>query len=138
MGNIAESWDKAFKLFGEKGAGFVTRVKDNAVYKLREELHIDECIHSGVLEDTIIEVTVKEGNGVESKLRLRKVVFYDRKLKREFEFLTNLFEMRADLIAAIYKIRWHLERAFKSMKSDGFDIENTHLQDVLEVLHYLY
>lgn len=100
---------KAFKLFGEKGAGFVTRLKDNAVYKLQEELYIDECIHSGVLEDTIIEVTVKEENGIESKLRLRKVVFYDRKLKREFEFLTNLFEMRADLVAAIYKIRWQIE-----------------------------
>ena len=109
---------KAFKLFGGKGAGFVTRVKDNAVYKLREELHIDECIHSGVLEDTIIEVTVKEGNGVESKLRLRKVVFYDRKLKREFEFLTNLFEMRADLVAAIYKIRWQIELLYKQLKGN--------------------
>ena len=109
---------KAFKLFGEKGAGFVTRVKDNAVYKLREELYIDECIHSGVLEDTIIEVTVKEENGVESKLRLRKVVFYDRKLKREFEFLTNLFEMRADLVAAIYKIRWQIELLYKQLKGN--------------------
>ena len=109
---------KAFKLFGEKGAGFVTRLKDNAVYKLQEELYIDECVHSGVLEDTIIEVTVKEGNGVESKLRLRKVVFYDRKLKREFEFLTNLFEMRADLIAAIYKIRWQIELLYKQLKGN--------------------
>ena len=109
---------KAFKLFGEKGAGFVTRVKDNAVYKLQEELYIDECVHSGVLEDTIIEVTVKEENGVESKLRLRKVVFYDRKLKREFEFLTNLFEMRADLVAAIYKIRWQIELLYKQLKGN--------------------
>src|SRR5690554_7342138 len=28
---------KAFKLFCEKGAGFVTRIKDNAVYKRSEE-----------------------------------------------------------------------------------------------------
>src|SRR5690554_5345460 len=109
---------KAFKLFGEKGAGFVTRLKDNAVNKLQEELYIDECVHSGVLEDTIIEVTVKEENGVESKLRLRKVVFYDMKLKREFEFLTNLFEMRADLVAAIYKIRWQIELLYKQLKGN--------------------
>lgn len=109
---------KAFKLFGEKGAGFVTRVKDNAVYKLEEELYIDECIHSGVLEDAIIEVTVKEEDGSKSKLKLRKVVFYDRKLKREFEFLTNLFEMRADLIAAIYKIRWQIELLYKQLKGN--------------------
>ncbi len=39
---------KAFKLFCERGVGFVTRLKDNAVYKVEEELYIDECIHSGV------------------------------------------------------------------------------------------
>lgn len=50
---------KAFKLFCEKGAGFVTRLKDNAVYKVEEGLYIDECIHSGVLEDIIIGITVK-------------------------------------------------------------------------------
>ena len=95
---------RAYKLFGEKDAGFVTRIKDNAVYNVEEELHIDECVHSGVLEDTIIEVTVKEDDG-ESQLKLRKVVFYDRILRRKFEFLTNLFDMRPDMIAAIYKIR---------------------------------
>ena len=75
---------KAFKLFGKKGAGFVTRIKDDAVYKVEQELHVEECIHSGVLEDTIIEVTVKEDDG-QGKLMLRKVVFYDRVLKRKFE-----------------------------------------------------
>lgn len=53
-----------------------------------------------------------------SKLRLRKVVFYDRVNKREFEFLTNLFEMRADLIAALYKIRWQIELLFKQLKQN--------------------
>lgn len=96
---------KAFKLFGEKGAGFVTRIKDNAVYKVEEELYVDRCIHSGVLEDTIIKIAVKEEDGNVSKLKLRKVVFYERVLKRKFEFLTNLFEMRPDMIAAIYKIQ---------------------------------
>lgn len=108
---------KAFKLFCEKGAGFVTRVKDNAVYKVEEELFIDECIHSGVLEDMLIEITVKENNK-ESKLKLRKVTFYDRVLKRRFEFLTNLFEMRPDLIAAIYKIRWQVELFYKQLKGN--------------------
>ncbi|HTN68030.1 MAG TPA: hypothetical protein VLZ33_01045 [Dysgonamonadaceae bacterium] len=60
--------------------------------------------NNGVLEDTIINITVKEESG-KSKLKLHKVVFYDRELKRKFEFITNLFEMRADLITAIYKIR---------------------------------
>ena len=64
---------------------------------------IEEHIHSGVLEDKIIELTIKDGDST-SKLKLRKIRFYDRELKCEFEFLTNLFEMRADLVAAIQHI----------------------------------
>lgn len=74
---------KAFSLFSKKGVGFVTRIKDNDVYKLEEELYIDECIHSGVLEDIIIEVNVKEDDGGVSKLKLRKVLFYDRSAEEE-------------------------------------------------------
>src|SRR5690554_2779679 len=103
---------KAFKLFSEKGAGFVTRIKDDAVYKVEQELHVEECIHSGVLEDTIIEVTVKEDDG-QGKLMLRKVVFYDRVLKRELELLTHLVDLRPELIAALNKIRWQIELLFR-------------------------
>lgn len=108
---------KAFKLFNDNNVGFVTRIKDNAVYFVTEELMIEDCIHSGVLEDVIIEILVKENNQT-SKLKLRKVRFYDRILKREFEFLTNLFDMRADLIAAIYKLRWQIELLFKQLKQN--------------------
>lgn len=108
---------KAFKWFTEKQAGFVTRIKDNASYEVKEENPIDDCIHSGVLEDVIIEVEVKEDDS-KSKLKLRKVRFYDRVLKREFEFLTNLFDMRPDLIAAIYKLRWQIELLFKQLKGN--------------------
>jgi len=108
---------KAFKLFSESGTGFVTRIKDNAVYDIAEQLDIEEHIHSGVLEDTIIELTIK-GNSENSKLKLRKVVFYDRILKRKFEFITNLFEMRADLVAALYKLRWQIELLFKQLKQN--------------------
>jgi hypothetical protein len=48
----------------------------------------------------------EDDDGRESTLKLRKIVFYDRVLKRMFEFLTNLFEMRSDMIWAIYIIRW--------------------------------
>lgn len=107
----------AFKCFCNNETGFVTRIKDDAVYSVEEELYIDQCIHSGVLEDQIIEISVQE-NGQTSRLKLRKVTFYDRVLKRKFEFLTNLFEMRADLIAAIYKLRWQIELLFKQLKQN--------------------
>ena len=107
----------AFGRFCDNKTGFVTRIKDNAVYSIEESLYIDECIYSGVLEDTIIELKVDD-NGKSSTLKLRKVTFYDRVLKRKFEFLTNLFEMRPDLIAAIYKLRWQIELLFKQLKQN--------------------
>jgi len=108
---------KAFKKFSDNETGFVTRIKDNAVYEPIYENEIDECIHSGVLQDEIIELTVKEGTTT-SKLKLRKIRFYDRVLKREFEFLTNLYEMRPDFVAAIYKLRWQIEMLFKQIKQN--------------------
>ena len=108
---------KAFRLFCENKTGFVTRIKDNAVYDSIEEKDIEDHIHSGVLQDEIIEITVKDKDKT-SKLKLRKIRFYDRVLKREFEFLTNLFEMRPDLVAAIYKLRWQIELLFKQLKQN--------------------
>ena len=32
--------------------------------------------------------------------------------------MTNLFEMRADLVAAIYKVRWQIELVFKQLKQN--------------------
>lgn len=108
---------KAFEKFCLNNTGFVTRIKDNAVYEVTSVDEIDDNIHSGVLEDTIIELVVKDKNG-DRKLRLRKVRFHDRELNREFEFITNLFEMRPDMVAAIYKIRWQIELLFKQLKQN--------------------
>ena len=108
---------KAFDRFCENKTGFVTRIKDNAVYTIKEQTEIDDCIHAGVQSDEIIELTIKEGY-TEKPLQLRKIRFYDRVLKREFEFITNLFEMRADLVAAIYKLRWQIELLFKQLKQN--------------------
>ncbi len=69
------------------------------------------------MEDVIIDLTVKDKTE-NSVLKLRKVTFYDRSLKRTFEFLTNMFEMRPDLIAAIYKLRWQIELLFKQLKQN--------------------
>ena len=108
---------KAFEKFCKHDTGFVTRIKDNAVYDCVEENEIAPEMHSGVKEDLIIELTIKDKEGLR-KLRLRKVRFYDRALKREFEFLTNLFDMRPDMIAAIYKLRWQIELLFKQLKQN--------------------
>ena len=108
---------KAFKHFTDNEKGFVTRIKDNASFDVIKTKEVSEAIDSGVLRDEIIEIEVKNGKTI-SKLKVRKVRFYDRENKREFEFITNLFELRADLIAALYKIRWQIELLFKQLKQN--------------------
>jgi IS4 transposase len=108
---------KAFEHFTTHKTGFVTRIKDNASYRKIGDLDVADYIHNGVLEDQIIEVDVKKSKE-KTTLKLRKVTFYDRANKREFEFLTNLFDLRADLIAALYKIRWQIELLFKQLKQN--------------------
>lgn len=53
-----------------------------------------------------------------TKLKLRKIKYYDREHRRTFEFISNLFEFRADTIAALYKIRWQIELLFKQIKQN--------------------
>lgn len=106
------SWSYAIR---QTQTGFVTRIKDNAVSDTVTDRELEENIRSGVEKDEIIEIQVKNDNGTKP-LKLCKVQFYDRVLKRRFEFLTNLVEMRADLIAAIYKLRWQIELLCKQLK----------------------
>jgi IS4 transposase len=53
---------------------------------------------------------------MKTKLKLRKITYYDR--ERTFEFISNLFEFRADTIAALYKLRWQIELLFKQIKQN--------------------
>lgn len=108
---------KAFAHFTQHHTGFVTRIKDNAVYTTIQDNEIPEAIHCGVLEDTMIRVSVKDENKI-IPLELRKIKFYDREHKRVFEFITNLMDMRADMRAALYKIRWQIELLFKQLKQN--------------------
>lgn len=92
---------------------FVTRQKDNAVYKSLEELDIDDKTHSGVLKDERIETTKDK-----QAITLRRVAFYHQEQNKVYEFITNNFELKADTIADIYKQRWQIETLFKRLKQN--------------------
>jgi hypothetical protein len=108
---------KAFDDFTSAGVGFVTRNRENAIYAIKEQHFHKDNAQSGVIDDATIEVTVKRDKSF-TKLKLRRINYYDKKLDRHFEFLTNLFDLKADQVASIYKLRWQIELLFKQLKQN--------------------
>ena len=92
---------------------FVTRQKDNAVYKTIKEFDLDDKTSDSVLKDELIAVE-KNGNSIE----LRRVAFWDSKSEKVYEFITNNQEIKPDTLADIYKHRWQIETMFKRLKQN--------------------
>jgi len=107
-GYINYSW---FRLLGEKCIFFVTRLKDNAVYKLIERRPVNR--RTGVTSDHVVEVTSRG-----KTLRLRRVGYRDAETGKHYEFLTNHFHLSARTIADIYKERWRIEIFFREIKQN--------------------
>jgi hypothetical protein len=107
-----------YNLFGdwtERRIWFVTRLKENAVYEVIENLPVPQ--NRNILSDQIIRLT---GANAEDKCPypLRRVVVWDPDQNREIELLTNNMDFGATTIAAIYKDRWQIELFFKALKQN--------------------
>ena len=100
-----------FRLLGEKGIFFVTRLKQNAVYKLLERRPVNR--KTGVTSDHIIKVT-----STGKTLRLRRVGYRDPETGKHYEFVTNNFRLAPKTIADIYKDRWQIEIFFREIKQN--------------------
>jgi len=115
-----------FALWTEKQVYFVTRMKKNAVYTVKEvkRTHYRKKGLAKVLRDEIIELEYhpEREDGTQDiktklKMRLRKVSYQDEQ-NRYFDFLTNNFDITAEDVAFLYKKRWGIEILFKKMKQN--------------------
>jgi hypothetical protein len=97
------------------GVFFVTRLKDNALYRVVERRRPPE--RSPVQRDEVIRLT---GVAAETKCPhdLRRVEVYDPEKDETLVFLTNQLAFGATTIAAIYKDRWQIELFFKALKQN--------------------
>ena len=105
-----------FAAFGRRDIFYVTRQKDNSVYRSIEEFDLPEdapCI----LRDERIEVTYKHDQE-DRTLQMRRVAVFSEKYQTAFVFITNNFELSATEIAAIYQNRWQIEVFFKKLKQN--------------------
>jgi hypothetical protein len=97
------------------GVYFVTRLKDNAVFRVVERRRVPE--RSAVVRDEVIALT--GGAAVAAGApRLRRVEVDDPDKGGTLVFLTNHLALGATTIAAIYKDRWQIELFFKALKQN--------------------
>src|ERR1035438_1639521 len=102
-GYIDYEW---FRELTQEEVYFVTRMKENAVYEVKEELEIPQ--NSNVVRDQIIcfPRLAREG---EDPVLFRRVEILDEEKQETIVFLSNLLAFGATTIAAIYKDRWQVE-----------------------------
>jgi hypothetical protein len=116
------TFDKAYvdyaqyETFSEERIWYVTRLKDNALYKARKEFDIPDEADSGVLKDE--EITLYYGENKTKEHHARRIAYWDSQSNRLFEFITNNVELPAEKIALIYKKRWQIELLFKQLKQN--------------------
>jgi hypothetical protein len=107
---------KVFAGWGKTGIYFVTRLNENAVYKVVESYSQDiiEYAGGGVISDKIIQLSCK-GNQL---LKARLVTYKDPLTGKTLEFLSNMFDYQAMTLVLLYKNRWNIEVLFKQLKQN--------------------
>lgn len=105
-----------FDAFGKRDIFYVTRQKDNSIYRSLEEFELPEN-EPDILKDERIEVTCKLDKE-DRTLQMRRVAIFSEKYRTAFVFITNNFELSASEIAAIYQNRWQIEVFFKKLKQN--------------------
>lgn len=107
-----------YDLFGRWTAQniyFVTRMKDNALYRVIKEKQVPQ--NRNILKDEIIELS---GLNAYEKCpyKLRRIEFENPENGDILVFLTNHMTLGASTVAAIYKDRWQIEAFFKALKQN--------------------
>ena len=104
-----------YKQLIDKDIFFVTRLKNNAKYRVVERRNA--LTSKGVTSDQIIEFT---GTQTAKKCpdRLRRIGYRDEESGKHYVFLTNNIALAAKTVADLYKARWQVELFFKWVKQN--------------------
>lgn len=98
---------------------FVTRIKENTVYKSIEELELPEESNQEILKDEII--LLNSDKAIETRIntkKLRLVHVFKEDENKVIEIITNQLDWQAATIAKLYKKRWDIELFFKAIKQN--------------------
>jgi hypothetical protein len=104
-----------FRELTQEDVYFVTRMKEKAVYEVKEELQVPQ--KSNVVSDQMI-CFPRLAQEVEEPVLFRRVEIWDAEKQEAIVFLSNLLAFGATTIAAVYKDRWQVELFFKALKQN--------------------
>lgn len=100
----------------EKEITFVSRSKKSQnIFVVGQ--HKDKKLEKNILSDEIVAFG-SYGSLERYSKNLRRVRYWDEENEKEYEYLTNNFELEASQIAEIYKARWEIELFFKWIKQN--------------------
>jgi len=107
-------------------SGYVCRVQRRQVEVLEQRTLSDEARAANVLSDEVVRLGRSRSDVGEVTHKVRRIVIKadsspgrqrtDRKPSREIVLLTNLIDVPAEVIAAIYRTRWLIELFFRFFK----------------------
>jgi putative transposase len=103
------------KLLTEKGYIWVTRLRNNALYRVTERRSVAR--HPHVTSDQTIEFTGIRAHQ-NALYPVRRIGYRDPETGKHYVFITNNFRWSAQTIADIYKQRWQVELFFKWIKQN--------------------
>jgi len=102
--------------FDERGVTFVSRTKKaQNIFVIGQ--YDKGCIGKGILSDERVAFG-SYGSFDKYEKELRRIRYWDEKTQKEYEYLTNNFDLKATQIADIYKNRWQIELFFKWIKQN--------------------
>lgn len=98
---------------------FVTRIKDNTVYEVVEELELPTDKDQHILIDQIIHLTGQKAKQLGlDQVKFRRVVAYHEEKNTTIEIISNNLDWSASTIAGLYRRRWDIETFFKLLKQN--------------------
>lgn len=100
-----------FEALCEEKVWFVTRLKSNSVYRLKNKRDVKEG--GNVVSDYEIIIP-----SLSKEIVFRKIIVRDPETKKKITLLTNNLNWSSSTIASIYKDRWQIELFFKAIKQN--------------------
>jgi hypothetical protein len=108
-----------YQQWNESNRFYLTRINDNAKFKVIEQLSLEHSHEDGPISDQLIELSYKcSHDKTIKKVKARLVCYIDPVSGKKLAFLTNMFDTKALTVCLLYQNRWAIEVLFKQLKQN--------------------